>query len=116
MFKPYDYSFKTSLDRDQRAEGIHKVTHATFVFDDVSEEALRDLAVSAAVVKYQARMRSNWEDHENGEEVTINVADLLTRLPRNVDPKASARKWIARETEGMSADEKLAWMEEQGLL
>lgn len=99
---------KSAVDEDSRKAG--NIKEHTLEFEvDVSEDVVLQAAGRQWVIDWQRRFRANPTDYPEGK-VEIKVSDLKTRRVGTVVTEETAGAFLRKVTEGMSEEEKEAYI------
>lgn len=110
----YELQFKVSMDEEQKKAGIHHTVKVTVLAD---EESTKKYMKKAAAVWIQGQIRSNWDTFiKEGvpNEVTLDIPIWGTGRGKVTVEKAT--NILSRQLSTMSAEEKIAFLKECGLL
>ena len=108
--------FTIAMNQEEKSAGnIHKVVINVEKCDD---ETMLKYALKAYVVDIQSQIRANWEEFIKGEyskELTVGQRMFESKKGAPIT-QAKAADTLAKKMEGMSMEERLAYLKKIGLV
>ena len=108
--------FTIAMNQEEKSLGnIHKVALDVTKCDD---ETMLKYAMKAYIVEIQSQIRSHWDEFIKGEypkELVVGQAMFESRRGAPIT-QAKAADTLDKKMEGMSMEEKLAYLKEIGLV
>lgn len=110
----YALEFKVCRDNEAKAEGNYQTVKVTVVAD---EEATKKYMKKAAAVWIQAQIRANWDTFiKEGVPGEVTLDTPIWGSGRGKVTVEKATSILSKQLSTMTAEEKLAYLKECGLL
>lgn len=109
--------FKVAMDSEAAKNKEHKEVEINVSFENADEKKVVEMAMKAQVVAWQSQIRSHWDEFiSDGLPKTVVFGEALWESSRGKVTVEKATNTLKAQLSDLSAEEKLVYLKECGLL
>ena len=109
--------FKVAMDSEAAKNKEHHEVEVYVSFETADENKVVEMAMKAQIVAWQSQIRAHWDEFlTDGLPGTVTFGEALYESSKGKVTVARATDTLKKQLSTMSAEEKLAYLKECGLL